>query len=90
MRARPRDALWGVVAILVTSWLVWKTIDFVAIELQNATWFDVVHLLLAVSAFFATVGRWLIMGAWRRTKWGAPSGGERYWVEQRHGYYSEE
>ncbi len=72
MKTRPRDIVWAALAAFVV-FLVFVS----ALSLVDGTG-DPVKLLVGIIP--ATL---LVIGCWRRTKWGAPEGGLRQWQEDR-------
>lgn len=81
-RIRAMDYLWAAVAVLTGA----ATLAFVIPVLWNL----VRNPSLARFAAFLVgtllvggVARWILMGAWRRTAWGAPAGGVRKSRERR-------
>lgn len=82
MRTRPRDALWATVAAVFAAAFAWGLLGLVRDLIAEPDPAGFAGLVVGALAT-ALVGRWLIMGAWRRTKWGAPSGGPRDLAERR-------
>lgn len=85
MRTRPRDWVWATVAAVLAGLIAWGVVGMVRAlpgELREAGSGDVL-VLVAWLLLYAVVARWLVMGAWRRTKWGAPPSGSREAAEAR-------
>lgn len=82
MRTRLRDALWAAVAVGFAAAFAWGLIGLVADLVAAPGLATLARLAMGVLAV-AVVGRWLVLGAWRRTKWGAPAGGVREFTERR-------
>ena len=73
---------------MLLSW-VWAFVNFLLREPwhpNHTGMFGLPGVLgMVVETVLGTiVGAWLILGAWRRTIWGAPPGGQREHVEMRH------
>lgn len=85
MLTRPRDWVWAAVTAVMAGLFAWGLVGMVRSlpdELRAAGLGDVL-LLVASLLLYGVVARWLVMGAWRRTKWGAPPGGSREAAEAR-------
>lgn len=85
MRTRPRDWVWAAVAAVLAGAIVRGVVGMLRSlpdEVRGAGVGDLL-VLVAFLVLYAVVARWLVMGAWRRTKWGAPPGGSREAAEAR-------
>ncbi len=72
MKTRPQDMFWGLLAALMA---------FVsAVGLWSLLYSQERIVETLVGVIPAT---WIVLGCWRRTKWGAPEGGLREQQEQR-------
>lgn len=81
-RIRVTDYLWAAVAVLTGA----ATLAFVMPVLWNLVRNPSLARFVAflVGTFLVVgVARWVLMGAWRRTAWGAPAGGVREVRERR-------
>ena len=72
MKTRPRDLVWGLLSAVVAVSIV---IGLAALLFDRN---QAVQTLIGVIP-----GAWIVVGCWRRTKWGAPKGGLREWQEHR-------
>lgn len=72
MKTRVRDVVWAAVGALVLAVMVASAVAIVRGD------GDVVKLVVGIIP-----GSVLVVGCWRRTKWGAPEGGLREWQEDR-------
>ncbi len=72
MKTRPQDIFWGAVAVLLAL-LCFVSLAWLLYDRNRA-----VQTLIAVIP-----GALIAVGAWRRTKWGAPEGGLRAEQEKR-------
>lgn len=72
MKTRVRDVVWAAAGGLVVIAMIGSA---VAIIRGNG---DVVKLVVGIIP-----ASFLVVGCWRRTKWGAPEGGLRQWQEDR-------
>ena len=81
-KIRPRDLIWLAVAVAVPAVLIFGVVTSLT-GLRAATprpWIlEAVGIVVGV-LFWG----WIILGAWRRTIWGAPPGGQRDVIEMRH------
>jgi hypothetical protein len=78
MRVRARDWFWAAAAVLVLAWAVRLIMGFAGAVREDGVW------VLLWSAAMLVIAVWLLLGAWRRTVWGAPAAGQRDHVELRH------
>lgn len=72
MKTRPRDIIW---ALAATAMLAVVVASGVALVRGDG---NVVQLLIGIIP-----ATWLIVGCWRRTKWGAPAEGLRAHQEEK-------
>jgi hypothetical protein len=82
--------VWGTIATALLLWYVGATVVGTVYGFQDGFSRAQFFFLKGVPAAVAqavvglVVGSWLILGAWRRTVWGAPPAGLRDVVEMRH------
>jgi cytochrome c biogenesis protein CcdA len=82
MRPRPGDVLWLVVAAMFAGLTVYYIVAIVRLFIGGVeTNQAVIAVIMGIAVIAA--GRWLTLGAWRRTVWGAPPGGNRAAREMR-------
>lgn len=77
MRIRPSDAGWLAVSAFFAGLAVYYIVTIVRLFITGVTVDQAVGGILVGIAVLAG-GRWLVLGAWRRTVWGAPPGGNRH------------
>jgi len=81
MEIRVRDYVWATVAGLAAGGIGWAIVNTV-LSLASRPTAGGIAITLASAALTIEVGRWIMMGAWRRTAWGAPPGGVREYKER--------
>ena len=90
MPVRSRDWVWGIIAAALLLVYVRAAVLLVVYGFQDGfsqgefLFLKGIPGTLAQAVVGFTVGSWLILGAWRRTVWGAPPAGLRDAVEMRH------
>ena len=85
-----RDWVWGGIAAAFLALFLRGALIVVLYWLRVGFGHDEFFFLTGIPATIAStvvsavVGSWLILGAWRRTVWGAPPAGQRDHIEMRH------
>lgn len=82
-RTRASDYLWGIVALVAAVGVIFLMIEGI-VALVSAPTPGQFAVFVIGTVLIVGVGRWIILGAWRRTVWGAPEGGLRDLREHRH------
>jgi hypothetical protein len=87
-RTRVSDYVWAGVSLVAAVGVVRLVIGGVRGLLADPT-LGGFGIFVVGTVLIVGVGRWIVVGAWRRTVWGAPEGGVRDHrerrIEARHG-----